>query len=116
MKILKEADDLTRAVSRIESLQSAIMLLRLRLALKAFDPDQPRWPRGQSSGGEGRPTGGAAQKGAIGFDRRRASIFEKQQELDWALCRMSKSRLCWETAMVRYAACMTNDYIPDLRH
>lgn len=50
------------------------------------------------------------------LDQKREALCLAQYELDIELCRMSKSQLCWGTAMQRRAACITNDFIPELRH
>ena len=107
---------IVRAASRAAMNQYPAVAPPGSLAMKLFDPNQPRWPAGQSIGGRWRRVHEGDLTVAIGFDRRREAECEKQQALDWDLCRMSKSRLCWESAMTRYAACMTNDFIPDLLH
>ncbi len=48
---------LDQATAYLLALKSDIAAVRLRLALKRFNPDQPRWPAGQSDGGQWRPAG-----------------------------------------------------------
>jgi hypothetical protein len=114
--------------AKLSELQETLAILRLRLVLRTFDPNQPRWPGGRSDGGQWRLADAllnslpsSAGEGddllvAGRLDQRREAMCAAQYELDRELCLMSKSRLCWETAMQRRAACIANDYVPELRH
>lgn len=108
-------DSIARANRLVIEIRETLAIARLRIALKMFDPNQPRWPAGQSDGGQWRPAEGAIQV-AGKLDQRREADCLAQYELDSDLCRMTRSRLCWETAMQRRAACIAGDYVPVLRH
>lgn len=107
-------DSIERATRTLVGLQESLALLRLKLALRAFNPDQPRWPAGRSDGGQWRPVNGATLV-AGKLDQRREAQCEEQYERDSDLCRMTQSALCWSTAMQRRAACIAGDYVPQLR-
>ena len=104
---------LNDAAGKLVELRDDLALLRLHLALRAFDPNQPRWPAGQSDGGQWRPTGIQV---AGKRDQWREAMCEGQYDRDSDPCRMRGRRLCSETAMQRRAACIAGDYIPQLRH
>ena len=109
--------DKTGLSLKIAELREAAAILQLRIAMRKFDPNQPRWLAGNPSGWGGRWRGeGDAILVASKIDRQREQRCEEQYVLDAQLCRMSASRLCWESAMVRKGACLTGSYIPPLRH
>jgi hypothetical protein len=108
-------DSIARANRLVIEIRETLAIARLRLVLKMFSPNQPRWPAGQSDGGQWKPAGGAIQV-AGKLDQRREAACLEQYEQDSDLCRMSRSRLCWETAMIRRGACIAGDYIPPLQH
>ena len=106
-------DPLGEAGSILLNLRSEIAAVRIRMALKKFNPDQPRWPAGQSDGGQWRPEDGM-QLGQVGYDPSREAMCEEQRQLDHELCRMARTSKCWESADFRYNNCVRNAYIPPL--
>lgn len=105
---------------KLTELRLAAAMLQLRLALKKYDPNQPRWPGGSSVGGisvGGRwretGTGDVAQAEGV-HDPSRLSMCLAQLALDEELCRMAKSRRCWVSSQERYVNCMRNVYVPPL--
>jgi hypothetical protein len=50
-------NNVEKTLQAMRDLQRQLALLRLKLALRAFDPNQPRWPAGESDGGRWRRTG-----------------------------------------------------------
>ncbi|MBI4920356.1 MAG: hypothetical protein HY834_01280 [Devosia nanyangense] len=103
------------AKEMILQLKADVAILQLRLALKKFDPNQPRWPKGVHEGGQWKPVGGTlvAQQEGI-YDPSRMPMCLAQMEADEELCRMAKSSRCWESSQIRYNNCMKNVYIPRL--
>ena len=110
-----EDDSITRAKRLVAELQEIVAIARLRLALKIFDPNEPRWPKGRFDGGRWRRADSAVLVAGKLDQRREAGCLE-QYERDSDLCRMSRSALCWSTAIQRRAACIAGDYIPEHRH
>jgi len=53
---MQKDDEIWMARSKLAELRYDIALIQLRLALRAYNPQQPRWPAGQSDGGQWRPT------------------------------------------------------------
>ena len=110
------------AAFQIDELKVDMALIRLRLALRSFNPDEPRWPAGQINGGQWRATDGmghaqppASTAGLEGaYDPGRMSMCLVQQLKDEELCRMVRSDRCWESSQMRYNNCMRNVYIPPL--
>lgn len=102
---------LTRA--RLAELRMDVALLQLRMALKRFNPNQPRWPTGRPDGGQWRPASDTSIAN-IGYDPSLIPICDAQRALDYELCRMAKSRNCWISADLRHDNCMRNAYIPPL--
>jgi hypothetical protein len=103
------------AAEQLAAIRAEVALLRLRLALKKFNPSQPRWPSGRPDGGQWRPSSAeGALKIAGTYDAARAPICLAQQRLDHELCRMAKSYRCWQSADLRYNNCMRDTYIPPL--
>jgi hypothetical protein len=99
---------------KLAELREMTALWSVEIALKNFDPNQPRWPGGQSNGGQWRPAGGdVAQTEGI-YDPTRMPKCLTQQALDHELCRMAKSAKCWMSADIRFNNCMKNVYIPPL--
>lgn len=110
-------DDDDKDISvQLAELKEAAAILQLRIALRKFDPNQLRWPAGAPLGWGGRFRDAGATRVAAKIDRKREQECEEQYELDRQLCRMSASPLCWQTAMVRQAACLSGSYIPPFRH
>ena len=103
-----------RAITFIDEIKVDIALLRLRLALRNYNPLQPRWPAGRPEGGQWRPSGGETAQAEGIYDPSRAGICDLQLERDHDLCRMAKTPRCWESADIRHANCMRNVYIPRL--
>lgn len=103
------------AKEKILQLKADVAILQLRLALKKFDPNQPRWPKGVHEGGQWRPANGTlvAQQEGI-YDPSRMSMCLAQQVADEEPCRMVKSAKCWKSSQVRYDNCMKNVYLPPL--
>ena len=48
----------------LEELKLQVAIVRLHLALKKYNPDQPRWPSGRPDGGQWRPAGGGSEEAA----------------------------------------------------
>jgi hypothetical protein len=124
--------DLKALAIKIAEMKTNLALVRLRLALRAYDPDQPRWPAGQSDGGQWRSENGA--ESAITFDQRpqqvqstlrvaAEGIYDPGREpqcsaqliLDEELCRTVRSSRCWQSSRERYDNCMRGVYIPPLQ-
>jgi len=100
-----KSDMYERTRRKIVDLQAHLAILRLRLALRAYDPNQPRWPAGRSDGGQWRPENNETLV-AGKLDQRREAMCLEQHERDSELCRASGIALCWPTAMTRRAACI----------
>jgi hypothetical protein len=104
---------------KVVELKEVLALLRLQLALRSinsgFNPNQPRWPSGNSWGGRWRDVGSVTLV-AGKLDQLREPKCQAQYERDLELCSMSRSPLCWSSAMDRRAACIAGDIIPTLRH
>ena len=45
-------DPIEAATKALAELRDDLLFARLQLLLKRFNPDQPRWPAGQSDGGQ----------------------------------------------------------------
>lgn len=96
-------------------LRSEMAALRLRLALRAFDRNQPRWPAGRPEGGRWRPAGGGQAKLVAAFDEGRRMQCDAQRALDEELCAMQFGSWCWDSAAERWNNCMRGMYIPPLK-
>lgn len=107
--------EIALAKEKLLELKTDLAVLWMRLALKRFDPQQPRWPAGTTIGGQWRPTGGTTGDEAVGYDPSRRMECEAQRMLDQELCRMARSATCWEVSDERYNNCMRGAYIPPLR-
>lgn len=107
--------ELKRASATLAGLQVDLKLISLSLALKRYDPNQPRWPAGVSEGGQWRPAGGSSDVAAK-FDPKQRAECDLQRELDYELCRMSQSSICGSVAMERHDQCMRGVYVTPLRH
>jgi hypothetical protein len=112
------------AVPRIAQVQSeiakAVVVLASQYGLGKFDPDQPRAPAGNSDGGQWTSTDGAAQT-----DNSRTTVMAArsarseaeclaQYEKDSFICRAVGTRLCWQQAAERLAACLSGRQLPPL--
>lgn len=108
------------ARSLIADLAVDLAFMRLELALKAFDPNQPRWPAGQSDGGQWRPANGNGKPHDVQVagqvKRRLIPLCKEQMASDEDACRASQSQLCWTLVMPRYNACIRGEYVPELLH
>jgi hypothetical protein len=106
--------DLNHLHYQLHAMRVIVRMLQLRLVFK-FDPNQPRVPAGQSTGGQwtavnGIPSGGKWNEG----NRARC---EEQYERDVFQCRMVLwNPACEDRAMRRLAACMKGDPIPPFFH
>ena len=107
-------DKLAIARSKLAELRQDIAIIQLRLAIRAFGPDHPRWPAGGSDGGRWRPAGGAGAHEAA-YNPTNESRCNMQMRLDEELCRTVRSRECWSMVMERWDACMRDAHIPALR-
>jgi hypothetical protein len=113
-----EADIKTAAI-KIAEIKADLALLRLRLALRAYDPDQPRWPAGQPDGGQWRPgdgNSGPNNRVAGRIKPGRQALCDEQMASDSDACRATQSQLCWSLVLPRYNACLRDEYIPPLLH
>lgn len=107
-------DDIAIARSKLDELRHEVAIIRLRLALRAFNPSQPRWPAGRSDGGQWRPAG-ASERREAAYNPANEARCNVQKLLDEELCRTVRSRECWGMVMERWDACMRDVYIPPLR-
>ena len=111
----KEVDQLLGLTRQnLNQLVGDIAALRMRLALRSFNPNQPRGPAGQSEGGQWRPATGGSTKVAA-FDEGRRAQCDLQRELDEELCAMQLSSWCWDSAAERWNNCMRGVYVPPLK-
>ena len=113
-------------IAKIAELKADLALLQLRLALKEFNPAEPRWPAGTRVGGRWRREDEAApgpQPNAVIVDvatregvysGRRMSKCRTQLDLDQEICRAVQSINCWNMSDIRFNNCMRNVYIPPL--
>lgn len=99
---------------KVEELKEVTALLALEIALKRFNPNQPRWPAGRSEGGQWRPaTGSLVAQERIGiYDPARMPGCLAQLSLDEEICRAAASRRCWQSSRDRYDNCMKNLFSP----
>lgn len=102
---MKEHDD----IAKLNELRYELSIIQLRLALRAFDPNQPRWPAGRSDGGRWRP---ASDRREASYNPSNEARCNMQKLLDEELCRTVRSK---EMVMERWDACMKDVYIPPLR-
>jgi len=65
----------------IAELREALAAIRLQLAVRAFNPNQPRWPAGRSDGGQWRPAEGTTLV-AGKLDQRREAACSEQYDRD----------------------------------
>ena len=65
-------DQLQIAIERLLDLKADIAILRLKLALKKYNPTQPRWPAGRSDGGQWRQVD-SNEVAQVGYDAARVS-------------------------------------------
>jgi hypothetical protein len=107
---------LDAAAKKLLGIKEALALLSLELALKSFNPKQPRWPAGRSDGGQWRSDGvpRVAQTRIGVFDPTRMPGCLEQLNLDEEICRAVQSRKCWESSRTRYDNCMKDLFIPFL--
>jgi len=112
---MRQDTKLGLALAKIASLKSDLAHLKLKLAVRGYSPEQPRWPQGTTVGGQWRPAGGST-KVAGKWNEANSVSCELQRERDEELCRMSRSSLCWKLSTTRYAACMKDEFIPPMRH
>lgn len=47
-----EYDNIAIARCKLDELRFQVAVIRLQLALRAFNPNQPRWPAGRPDGGQ----------------------------------------------------------------
>ena len=102
---------------KISELKADVAILQLRVALKRFNPSQPRWPASVPVGGQWRPSDGstleAAQPGMYDYSKEQECLAQRLR--DEVLCGMVKSRPCWNSMWERYVNCLHNVYIPPLQ-
>jgi hypothetical protein len=87
---------------------------------RKFDPGQPRVPVGNPDGGQwtsAANTESAVTPTDVSAARRRINEAEcdAQYNRDKLTCNLVHTPLCWESAMERYAACLSGHQIPVLR-
>jgi hypothetical protein len=121
-------EQLSLAAGKLADLKADVALLQLGLALKKFDPNEPRWVRGTPGGwgGRWRRVGDTAAEGEtapaqvatftrIGvYDESKMPGCLEQMALDEAVCRRFGRDRCWQMMNERYHNCMKNLYIPPL--
>lgn len=78
---------------KLLELRSEMAAIRLRLALRAFDPNQPRWPAGRTDGGQWRPASRGNATRVAAFEEGRRMQCDLQRELDEELCAMQLGSL-----------------------
>ena len=117
---------LDRASSTIAHLKAQAAILALEMAVKdyeqkrGYDPNQPRWPAGETIGNQ--PIGGRwrdtdAQIAEHGtFDESRRPLCDDQWTIDLDVCRASGSPQCYDMMMERWDNCMRDVFVPPLRH
>jgi hypothetical protein len=85
-----------------------------------FDPDQPRVPAGNSDGGQWTSEGTySTDQETLQPVARRMSPAEEaectaQHARDSFICRLVRTRLCWEQAAERLGACLSGRQLPPL--
>ena len=95
---IKKAEEAAKA---IEDFSVDLALIRINLALRAFDPDQPRIPAGNSEGGQWTSDDDSSSGQLIAEDddgEKRERICEEQYAKDTFHCRMVGLRACHESA------------------
>lgn len=100
---------------KLLELRSEMAAIRLRLALRAFDPNQPRWPAGRTDGGQWRQASRGNATRVAAFEEGRRMQCDLQRELDEELCAMQLDSWCWDSAAERWNNCMRGVYIPPLK-
>lgn len=109
-----EYDNIAIARRKLDELRFQVAVIRLQLALRAFNPNQPRWPAGRPDGGQWRPAGGSEHREAS-YNPANETRCNVQKLLDEEICRAVRSRECWSMVMERWDACMRDVYLPPLR-
>jgi len=107
------------AAEAIDDFKVDLALIRLDLALRAFDPGQPRVPAGNSDGGQwtSGPEVGSGKRIAEDEDQEeRERACEEQYTEDAFHCRMVGLRACHESAAFRYADCLSGQPIRPLSY
>lgn len=104
------------ARSTLIELKMLVIAAQAQIILRKYRPDQPRVPAGQSTGGQWvAEHNGDRARVAGKWDLSREALCNEQLRLDEELCRMAKNRLCWSLTQPRWAACMKNEFVPQLR-
>lgn len=82
----------------------------------ADDPEHPEWPAGSpdGQGGKFRPKNGNAVVAANRMSPVEEADCMSQYERDSFICRLVRTRLCWEQAADRLAACLSGRQLPPL--
>lgn len=115
MPKLPRLKDLLEARSSLLDLKMQIVGLQIRDILRKYRSDQPRVPAGNSDGGQWTDDHSGGHSRVAGkYDPKRAAICDLQYDKDIELCRMVQSGLCYQMASERRAACMKNNFLPNL--
>jgi hypothetical protein len=88
---------------------------------RKFDPDQPRVPAGNPDGGQWTSEGGSGGSATSSShvvlaarSKQSEAECEAQYAQDSFICRAVRTRLCWEQAAQRLAACLSGRQLPPL--
>jgi hypothetical protein len=113
-----EVDNLSRRTSW--KLAANVVKLRFEQFYRAFDrkydPDQPRVPAGEPSGGQWTGDSGAINTRIAARSLAKEAECEALQQRDAFQCRMVGLRACWAQAALRYANCLADLPIPPLNY
>lgn len=100
---------------RLAAARLTMAMLRLGQHMLKFDPDQPRHPAGNPTGGQWMSTGRLRLAGKWNESLRIEC--EAQYELDMNQCRMTLwNPFCADQARSRMTACMKGNPIPPFFH
>jgi hypothetical protein len=107
------------AIEAINDFEIDLALIRLKLALRALNPNEPRVPAGSPEGGQW-TSGRASISGRLvaeGDDsEERERICEEQYAKDTFHRRMAGLSACHESAAFRYADCLAGQPIRPLSY
>jgi hypothetical protein len=102
-----------RLAHKIADARLSVAHLKLRIAFVKYDPNQPRIPAGQSTGGQWVGRNQLAGK----WDETRRQECEAQYESDILQCRMVLwNPFCEDQARSRMTACMKGNPVPPFFH
>jgi hypothetical protein len=118
-----EDSSLLEAISRqFLQCRKEVLLLKLHLRGRKYDPDQPRVPGGEPDAGQwtngenGNDRSDVREWRSAMASRRSVAFCDRQYERDIFQCKMVGLPGCYAQAMQRYGACLAGTQIPPFNY